>query len=71
MFIVNFSTQAFWLPLLRVSIRTTNIIAGRMQAEKHRSALPSQLVWFKVVVGAVPWGRHASEALISFAGAVP
>ena len=32
--------QTFLLPLLRVSSRTTNRTAGRMQAEKHRSALP-------------------------------
>ena len=33
--------KSFWVALLRGSSRTTTTAGGRMQAEKHRSALPT------------------------------
>ena len=53
------STQAFWLPLLRGSSPTTTTTAGRMQAEKHRSALPCRLRSTAPRCPQVPFRRQA------------
>ena len=53
------STQASWLPLLRGSSPTTTTTAGRMQAEKHRSALPCRLRSTAPRCPQVPFRRQA------------
>ena len=52
-------TQAFSHPLLRGPSPTTSTTAGRMQAEKHRSALPCRLRSTAPRCPQVPFRRQA------------